>query len=456
MTIIKKLDALLAKHHNHISTTVLSLALVVTLGLVTPALLYAQEMTPPPSENLGGEQFLPPTPAPTDNPNPAFTPAAGEGENGEFQPPLPPIQPTDKQFKPNTGSEMMPTLAPKMPMNNTERPPQNNFEKNNGAATGAPGMKEMNNRMNDEQMQKQDAAREAGQLKMLRRQAAGMERGYQQFKKQIAKLQKQQIALPNDLAIIMTTIEGGFIQIKQAPSLEDAQTSLDSISEGIQSLMEYQDTLEKLARWPQTIKAVDRQLKNLTRFVKQDTAIVARLNAKGFDLSDRLTSLTATVAKLQSARDQAVANISNDPTAAFDTIENDFFGALDEAAQNHQVIQQLASLSKITGESKLAISQASRMIRLLKTKGEDTAELEASLVELKAKVAAIAAITSQKPIDADALENAVADLESLRQEFDGGGQNLPWTGGPNQFNLGGLNTGASSEMAPKTNSNNQF
>ena len=67
----------------------------------------------------------------------------------------------------------------------------------------------------------------------------------------------------------------------------------------MRDLDESRGQMEMLARWPQTVKEMDRQVKNLERKLKRSKSTVDRLNKNGIDLSSVYSQFESSVAKIK-------------------------------------------------------------------------------------------------------------------------------------------------------------
>ncbi len=276
----------------------------------------------------------------------------------------------------------------------------------------------------------------------MKRGMRGMEQGLKMFKTQIARLTKQKIAVPTEVTDNIAKLEAIITTIKTAKTAEE----MDAIDfESMQDLMESMDQnrqqLEILARWPQTLKQIDRQMVQLTSALKRSKSIVDGLAKKGVDLQAEYTAFAEAVNKLKSVRDDAVAKMAaGDSEGAFSALEDDFFGQMDDVWQNQKVIMTMSNLGRFSSEFKRGMSQANATIKMLKRKKIDTADLEAIMAQANEKGQEVINLLKAKPIDVDAVTDALDGLENVKQEFEakvseltGDEDELPWEQGPQQF-----------------------
>ncbi len=445
MPSIKQCDAFLAKHHQYVSPLVLALALIVALDLVTPTMLLAQEV-PPASIipiNPPIDQSNPPSVVPVVQPQNPQTPQQNQGQ------PMPPQ---------NLGGEQPGQVG-------GQSGPVGNFGPQNGPgpmmgdggqfSKGQPGNFGGQNGPSEEQMAKEQARRDANNLKQMKNGMRGMEQGIKMFQKQIDRLIKQGIAVPTETTENIAKINTLIQTLKSTENFQDAQEQMQELPDLMQSLDEQRMNLEKLSRWPRTLKQADQILKQLNRTLTQNKNLSLKLAKTGYDISDIVSKFEASVQAMKDSRDKAVELIKTDPDAAYDEVQNNLFEQMDDVMQSDRTIKELGNLSRFNSSFKRGLAEGQSMIRKLKAKKIDTADLEAKLLEIKAKAAEINAIISQKPIDTEAIVGVFEDLDSMRQEFQnmasdlmGDGNDMPWEGGPQQFKR--IDTGSINKFMPQS------
>lgn len=447
MLSIKQCDAFLAKHHQYVSPFVLAIALIVTLDLVTPTMLLAQtsSSTPPPDSNIIfcdvlGRQATKDECGLASSQQPGtniiFCDSLGRQTTKDACPAgniqqQPQVQPNN-QFQPNQQQQMMPQQGQ---TGNFNQGPQM------GGQQGNYGPSE--EQMNKEQARNeaQQAKREAQQLKQMKQGMRGMEQGIKMFQKQIARLTKQGITVPAEIAENITKITTLMQTLKATDNFQDAQDQMQELPDLMDSLNEQRMTLEKLSRWPQTLKQADRTVKQLDRSLTQNKSLAARLSKKGYDISELVAKFESGVQTMKDSRAKAIELIKTDPDSAFDEIENNLFEQMDDLMQSDRTIKELGNLSAFNSSFKRGIAEGQSMINKLKRMKIDTTDLVAKLAELKAKATEINAVIKQKPIDADSIVGIFEELDWMRQDFQSAtselmgdsGNDMPWESGPQQF-----------------------
>lgn len=331
----------------------------------------------------------------------------------------------------------------------------NNFNTNMPLLPGRPSGGP--NGPTEEQMNKQQAERDAQQLKQMKSGLRGMEQGVKMFQKQIDRLTKQNIVIPTEVADTMTKITALISSLKSTDNFQDAQDQMQELPDLMQNLNDQRMTLEKLSRWPQTLKQADRILKQLDKSLAQDQSLSLKLAKNGYDISDLVNKFASGIQLLKDSREKAVGLIKTDPDAAFEEIQTNLFEQTNDLMQSDQTIKELSNLSRFNSSFKSSLNQAQSVIKKLKNLKVDTSELEAQLQQVKDKAAEVTALIGQKPIDTEAIIGVFDDLNSLRQDFENTSQQLmsdagvnlglPWESGPQQFKQ--IDTGSLNKFMPQ-------
>ena len=308
----------------------------------------------------------------------------------------------------------------------------------------AAGMEDFGDIMQELDQARQDLFEKAQRLQDVKRGVKGMEQGMRMFEKQLAMFAKQKVAVPQDVTDTLAKIKELVTKIKTAQTWDEIEAAgLEDMQDLFQKLDESRQQLEVLARWPQTLKQVDKELKRLTTELKKTKSLADRLVKKGVDVSGVATEFEAAVNKLKSVRDDAVAKISaGQAEEAFDLLENEFFGQMEDVWEFQQVIMMMSNLGRFASDFKRGINDAQNQIRRLQRQKLDVTELQALLDQAKAKGNEVLALMKVKPIDQEAIMSGIQELENLRQEFEGKmeeltgeerGGPMPWEQGRDQF-----------------------
>ncbi len=276
----------------------------------------------------------------------------------------------------------------------------------------------------------------------MKRGIKGMEQSLKMFKTQIARLTKQNIAIPADLTENISQLETFITTVNNAKTSEDMDAiDFGSMQDLMQNLDQNRQQLEVLARWPQTLKQVDRQLSQLNSALKRAKSTTDSLAKKGIDVQSEYSAFAEAVDKLKSVRDDAVAKMADGNSEdAFSTLQDDFFGQMDDVMQYQKVIMTMSNLGRFSSDFKRSVAQANTTIKNLKRQKIDTSDVEDLLSQINDKGQEILSLSKATPLDEDTVTSALDDLENLKQEFqskvsDLTGQEsmLPWEQGPQQF-----------------------
>lgn len=280
-------------------------------------------------------------------------------------------------------------------------------------------------------------------LSGIKRGMRDMMRGLKAFESQVARLAKQKIIIPADVTETLGQLKSKIDAVNSAKTWEEAESAgVEDMWELMQTLEEKRQDLEMLARWPQTLKQMDKELKNLARQLKKDKTIVSRLAKQGIDLTGTYESFNAAIEKLKTVRTDADAKMkAGDSEGAFDLVENDFFGQMEDVWQYDRVIQNMSNLGQFKSNFKRQTAQAESMIKKLARMKKDVSEVKELLAQLKEKGNEILAMLKEKNIDEDAIVSAFEELENIGQEFEvkmselmgEDNQIMPWEKGPQQF-----------------------
>lgn len=258
----------------------------------------------------------------------------------------------------------------------------------------------------------------------MQRNIKGAEQGLNMFEKQINTLAKKKITIPTELKDNLQKIKTIIAAVKKAKTWEEMEASgIEDLQDLMMGLDESRQQLEMLSRWPQTLKQIDQQIKNLDNQYKKGQSLVTKLSKKGIDLSVQLTAFKEGIDKLKTVRTEALAKVTSGTTediqTAFDLLENDFFGQMDYVMQYQNIIQTMSNLGQFQSEFKRSITQAQTQIKTLSRKKIDTSELSSILNDTKNKgneiLAMIKAPTSE--LDEDTVMSSLQEIQDLRQQF---------------------------------------
>lgn len=309
---------------------------------------------------------------------------------------------------------------------------------------------QMNDDVNGLDQSRQQMEQEQRQVNDMKRNMKGAEQGLNMFEKQVNQLAKKKITVPQELKDTLQKIKTIISAVKNAKTMDEITAAgIDDLQDLMMSLDEYRQQMEMLSRWPQTLKQINQQIKNLDNQFKKNQTLVVKLSKKGIDLSVQLTEYKDAIDKLKSVRSEAITKVasgnSDDIQEAFDLLENDFFGQMDDVMQYQNIIQTMSNLGRFQSDFKRGIANAQQQIIMLKRKKIDTGELATILNDTNIKGNEILGMI-KKPtseFDEDMVMSVLQEMEDLRQQFGdkmdeltGTDQNsdMPWEQGSQQIN----------------------
>lgn len=304
------------------------------------------------------------------------------------------------------------------------------------------GMDDLQDIMQSLEESRRDFFNRGQRMSDIKRSIRGMESGVKMFEKQVAQLIKSKIAVPATITDSLQKVKDIITKVKAAATTDALEAAgVDDLPEIMQTLDEQRQQLEILSRWPQTKKQLDRQINTLTASLKRAKSMVTRLAAKGIDVGTIYNEFEAAVNKLKSIRDEAVAKISEGQSEeAFQLLENDFFGQMDDIMENQRIIEMMNNFSRFTSRFKQEYSAAQRQIKALKKQKIDTSELESLLAQAKDKGDEIQALLKAKPVDTEVVVSTMEDFENIVQDFKnqlgeltGETEVMPWEQGTSKF-----------------------
>ncbi len=322
-------------------------------------------------------------------------------------------------------------------------------------------MGELNNEMQELEQTRREAEEGQRRVQDMQRNMKGAEQGLTQFEKQVSALAKKKVAIPAELTASIQKIKTIFAAVKKAKTWEEMEAAgVEDLQDLMMGLDEYRQQLDMLMRWPQTQKQLDQEIKRLDTEYKRSQTVVKNLAKKGIDLASELNAFKEAINGIKAVRNQAAAKIksgtSEDIQAAFELLESEFFGQMDDVWQYQRIIGTMSNLGQFQNDFKRRISEAQKLIAQLKRQKIDTTELAMALNEINEKGKEILAMLKAKPIDQEAVMDALQELEGLGSQFEdlvvqtrGEGEEMPWEQGPSQFKSPMDNFSAIQKLIPQ-------
>lgn len=282
-----------------------------------------------------------------------------------------------------------------------------------------------------------DLRQQAEMMKGLKLAAKNMKIGIRMFDAQIAKLTKQNVAVPADIGEILGQVKAIIAAIEGNKSWDELQAlGIENIDELFDKLDDGRERIVVLGRWPKTLQQVDRQLASMDKTVVRLKAVAEKLLGSGIDVSGYQAEYAAGVAALRAVRNDADAKVrAGAGMEAFELLEEGYFGKLESVIESQRIVETMANMGRFVseyGKTKLVIQ---KQIAALAKKQVPTAEVDALFAQFKAKGDAIVAMLKVKPVDPDAVLAAVEEFEGLRVTLVekandlAGGAAMPWDTG---------------------------
>ncbi len=302
--------------------------------------------------------------------------------------------------------------------------------------------------MNARQEIEQQAREQKENEQRLKGMKSGMnmpKKGLKMFEKQIAQLTKKGIKAPVEMSDTITKIKAIIAGVEAAKTWDEAEAAgIEDMQDLFMSLDESRQQLEVLMRWPQIEKQMKNELAKLNRELKKAKATIDSLKKKGQDFSEQYNEFAAAVSKLQGVLDDAKEKVSaGDAEEVFSTVEEDFYGQLEDVWEQRKLIEAMKDIGKGITEYKQWLSRTDKAINSLTKREKDTAEANALFNEIKEKFNDAQKLTKEKPLDADAVWDAMEELTALRDDVSEQIDELsgrktkeeerPWEIGPQKF-----------------------
>lgn len=411
--------------------------MVLFVGLLSPqSYVFAEETAPPVTP--------PPSPPQMVQPSEMHVQPPAQGQ------PLPP--PQGEQRGPDGITRPHPSDFP-MPVNGQIKDQFAPSRGDQGKSTGDPrgrgpeGQKQGENQMMGReggmngQSPEFDQKRQQQQVKETQSRMRGMEQMVRTYKSQIDRLKKQGVAVPVSVSENLAKMETVIAGIKAAKTMEDIEDAgMEELQDLMQEIDEQRSMLERLSRWGQTVKQIDRSLTQVKKQLARDQKLVTKLSKQQIDISPLVAEFEAGVNDLVKVRSEAFELVKTDPEAAFDLIEEGFFEQMEEVMQHDRVIQSMANLGQFTSQFKRRIADADRTVIALKRRKVDTSTLEENVKEIKAKGVELQEIIKGKDIDPQLIVGFMEEFEQLIHEFEDAKEeavgeandSMPWEQGGRQ------------------------
>ncbi|GEM_PF-4417696 len=325
--------------------------------------------------------------------------------------------------------EMMQRFDPKQLLNDTKR---QNAKKDDVAAGGDQGKTSTDavtdtlnsndsgdaaQEARDAQMEKRKLEQEKRQLEQMKKGLTNMKRPLAAMKSKMGQLEKSGVTTPSDIKKFVGSMEQAMATIQSAQTFEEAQDAMDTLQSGQQDFKDNFQTLQVASNWPKILKqantAMKGQEKMLAKFIRDS-------KRKGaLDISEPLGTFSQAIVTLKttlaSAQEKAK---TGDIEEAISTLQDDFFGAMDDLRDTQETIMTLTNLTQYLTQTPRRLKLYESQLNALKKKKVDTQEADQTLVQLKGTFSAVKALSASKPVDPDAVSTAVEEGSGFIEKLE--------------------------------------
>ena len=413
----------------------------------------------PPSQQQGSQQQLQyghPCDSPGDNPCPLSSPNNNFGQPGPGSGNMPPPCPSASStpcLPPNNlghqdssrGNFNLPpcnntaSSTPCQPQNQNSFPPgQSNPSGNPGQGTTNPGgqfqgngnQNNFNSNRGSQNMQDssgQQQQMDQQRLDMMKRNLSQFVSQINRTKSQIKSLQKQGVTIPGDLTQALSTLDSSASQIKDAQSGDDLQSVMSDMQAAMQTVQENLPKLQMAAQLPKMLKQAQKQLDMAN---KMYAGYVKKAKTSKVDLTQALADFKSAIDQMQATLEQIKVTSQSDPQTAMDSLQNDFFGNMDNLQSKQQVLDISVNVRRGLAQMARELTQAQKRIKILQGKHVVTSDLQSLIATAQDQLQQVKDLVAAQPMDPDAVMAAVQELMSTKQSFDDQMQQLT---GQNDF-----------------------
>jgi len=264
-----------------------------------------------------------------------------------------------------------------------------------------------------EEQQKQQEERQLKQMKQGIGRAAGP---LKMMQSQIKRLEAQKITVPSDIKEFVQSIEQATSSVQSATTLDDAQQAMETMQDAQQDFQDHFETLQKLGNWKRIQAQAQTSIRRLESTLKRSQSASKRKGA--LDMSAPLNDLSETIIGLKATVEKANGLMtSGSADDALDLMENEFFGKVQDSDDTLRTLDTLGNLSGFLRQTPSQLKRMKADVSSMKRKGVDTQEADDLLTELTRKLAEITTLAATKPVDPNALIEAVDDGSKLMEQF---------------------------------------
>ena len=240
-------------------------------------------------------------------------------------------------------------------------------------------------------------------------------------KTQINSYKKKGMTVPSDAKEAVEQTTEFSKKVKEAKNADELDELMSEFQDSMDVIQEWMPKLPRLAEYPRFIKQAEKEIAKANKAYKSDAAKIKKAK---LDLEEPLSEFKQEIEKQEELLKEVKELAKTDPDEALDRLHEEFFGAMDDMWSGEQVISMSLNIKKGLTQMNRDIKDAEMTIKKLKRQKIDTKDLENLLAQSKEQAAELKKIAAAKPIDTDAMIDAVDALMEAGSAFENKVQEL--------------------------------
>ncbi len=270
---------------------------------------------------------------------------------------------------------------------------------------------------NQEKFEEQRKRAEGRMLEQMKQGMKQMTRMVSEMERRIAGLQKRKVTIPADVTTAMAQLKDLVIKAQNITDPSEMGEIGPQIGELVQSINEQFGNLERLAEFPRMIAQANKMIR---QFESQLKRLETRVTVRKLDVGDALTEAHSALDSIKSAIDAAkVAAAQGDAEAAFEQLQSGVFEQGDTIGEKMFALEVIVQAPQRIAEKTRELRGIETRIRQLERKGQDVGDAKDFLVQAKAQLDSIKALSKQRPLPIEEMMSQVEDLENVLDQIRG-------------------------------------
>ncbi len=268
----------------------------------------------------------------------------------------------------------------------------------------------------EEDMAKQQAQRDAQQLKMMQKDVARVMQGLKQPKALMAKATKAGLTIPQGLTMAISGIENYVKTVKNAKSMSEVESLDSNPGDYFSEISDYMGLLSRQLEFPKMLKQAKQNFKT---YQTAYTRLAKNKNINTVDLKKVIDDTASALAQIE-----ANAKTATD-TDSFDAVMSALGDIYDINFDNIRTEQQQAEFfanykKGLTGFTTMIKSFTSAIKRAEQKKldADSIATAKEQLAQVQQMFNDVKTAANNKPIDTEDLMSKVSDLSDLVNELN--------------------------------------